>query len=123
MTPHPRHYPVARVVETHDGDTLKLDVDLGFSVHGYVWIRLKNVRAPELTEPTGPQAKLDLEAWLATDAPDGMVSVTTFQTAGSTKEIREQMTFIRYVGVVSSPATGQELNGWLRSRGYTNQGL
>lgn len=121
MTAQVRHYPVARVVTAHDGDTLKLDVDCGFSVHAYVWIRLKGVRAPELAEPTGPQARQDLEAWLATDAPDGLVMVSTFQTAGSVKEINEQRTFIRYLGVVSAP-NGNELNGWLIARGYVDQG-
>ena len=122
MTAQVRHYPVARVVTVHDGDTIRLDVDLGFSVHSYVWVRLRGVRAPELGEASGPQAKQDLEAWLATDAPDGLVSVDTFQTAGSVKEIREQMTFIRYLGVVTSATTGQELNAWLLARGYTDQG-
>lgn len=122
MTAQIRHYPVARVVEVHDGDTIRLDVDLGFSTHHYPWIRLKGVRAPELKEPAGPQAKLDLEAWLTTDAPDGLVAVTTFQVASVAKEIREQMTFIRYVGVVTSPTTGQELNAWLITRGYIDQG-
>ncbi len=121
MSTQVRHYPVARIVDVHDGDTLKLDVDLGFSTHAYVWIRLKGVRAPELSEPTGLQAKQDLEAWLATDAPDGLVAVDTFQAAGSVKEIREQRTFIRYVGVVTTPG-GAELNAWLRSCGYTDQG-
>jgi len=121
MTAQTRHYPVARVVDVHDGDTLKLDVDLGFATHAYVWIRLKGVRAPELSDPTGPQAKGDLQAWLETNAPDGLVMVSTFQIAGSTKEIHEQMTFIRYIGVVTAPA-GQELNAWLIGRGYTDQG-
>jgi len=121
MTTQIRHYPTARVVEVHDGDTLRLDVDLGFSTHHYPWIRLKGVRAPELSEPTGPQAKQDLEAWLTTDVPDGLVMVSTFQTAGSVKEIREQRTFIRYVGIITAPG-GQELNAWLIARGYLDQG-
>ena len=121
MTAQIRHYPVARVVDVHDGDTVKLDVDCGFSVHAYVWIRLKDVRAPELSEPTGPQAKQELEAWLQTDAPDGLVMVDTFQVAGATKEIREQRTFIRYVGIITAPG-GQELNAWMIARGYVDQG-
>lgn len=122
MTVQVRHYPVARVVDVHDGDTLKLDVDLGFSTHYYPWIRLRGVRAPELHEPAGPQARQELEAWLATDAPDGLVEVATFRVAGAMKEIREQQTFIRYVGIVTSPTTGQELNAWLVARGYIDQG-
>lgn len=124
MTSQARLYPVARVAVVHDGDTLKLEVDLGFSTLARVWIRLKGVRAPELKEAAGPQAKQDLEAWLATDAPDGYVVVETFQTAGSgtLKEINERRTFIRYVGVISSPATGGELNAWMRANGYIDQG-
>ncbi len=116
-----RHYPVAQVLTVHDGDTIRLLVDVGFSTLCRVWIRLKGVRAPELSEPTGPQAKQDLQAWLATDAPDGMVEVATFQVAGVVKEIREQRTFIRYVGVVTAPG-GAELNAWLMARGYIDQG-
>jgi endonuclease YncB( thermonuclease family) len=121
MTAQVRYYPVARVVDVHDGDTLRLDVDLGFSTHAYVWIRLKGVRAPELREPTGPQAKRDLETWISTHAPDGLVRVDTFQVAGSAKEIREQRTFIRYVGVISAP-DGSELYPWMVARGYVDQG-
>lgn len=121
MTAQVRHYPVARVVQVHDGDTVKLDVDCGFSVHAYVWIRLKGVRAPELSEATGPDAKRAAQAWFQTDAQDGLVMVDTFQTAGSTKEINEQRTFIRYVGVVTAPG-GSELNAWMIARGYTDQG-
>lgn len=119
--PTSRHYPVARVLQAHDGDTLKLEVDLGFSTLARVWIRLKNVRAPELSEPTGPTARNDTLGWVKDHAPDGYVAVETFQTAGSSKEISEQRTFIRYVGVVTS-TSGDELNGYLRSRGYTDQG-
>lgn len=121
MTAQLRHYPIARVVEVHDGDTLKLDVDLGFSTHTYVWVRLKGVRAPELDSAIGPQARQELLSWLRAGAPDGLVMVDTFQTAGSVKEIREQRTFIRYVGVVTAP-DGQVLNAWLAGRGYTDQG-
>jgi hypothetical protein len=116
-----RHYPVARVVQVHDGDTLKLDVDLGFSTHAYIWVRLKDVRAPELSEPDGPAAHIDVRLWLAEHAPDSFVTLTTFQTGGSFKEIREQRTFIRYVGIIVAD-NGAELNQYLRDKGFIDRG-
>jgi endonuclease YncB( thermonuclease family) len=117
-----RTYPVARVVEVHDGDTLKLDVDLGFSCHAWAWIRLKGVGAPELSEPDGPAAHNDVRLWLAEHAPDNFVTLTTFQTAGAFKEIREQRTFIRYVGIVVAD-NGAELNSYLLAKGYVDRGM
>jgi hypothetical protein len=116
-----RTYPLARVIEVHDGDTLKLDVDLGFSCHMWVWVRLKSVRAPELSEPDGPAARNDVRLWLAEHAPDSFITLTTFQTAGAFKEIREQRTFIRYVGIVVAD-NGAELNSYLLAKGYVDRG-
>jgi endonuclease YncB( thermonuclease family) len=116
------HYPLARVLQVHDGDTLKLDVDLGFSCHTWAWIRLKDVGAPELSEPDGPAAREDVVAWLAEQAPDGWVTLTTFQVAGAFKEIRERRTFIRYVGIVVAD-NGAELNEWLRAKGFVDRGM
>jgi endonuclease YncB( thermonuclease family) len=122
MTPRvSRHYPLARVVEIHDGDTLKLDVDLGFSCHAWAWVRLKSVRAPELSEPDGSAARADVLDWLAEHAPDSWVTLTTFQTAGGFKEIREQRTFIRYVGIVVAD-NGAELNSYLLAKGWIDRG-
>lgn len=119
----PRTYPVARVIEVHDADTLKLNVDLGFSTHAYAWIRLKGVRAPELGTDAGKVARDDTMGWLKDYAPDGYVQVTTFQTSGAFEEIREQRTFIRYVGVIAVGPGGPTLNSYLiDERGYTDQG-
>jgi micrococcal nuclease len=49
-------YPV-RVLEIHDGDTLKLDIDLGLRIHCVDKIRLAHVDAPELMTLPGVQAK------------------------------------------------------------------
>jgi endonuclease YncB( thermonuclease family) len=118
-----RRYPLARVVEVHDADTVRFDVDCGFSVHAYVWIRLAGVRAPELREPDGMAARNDTVMWLAEHAPASLVSLETFQTDGSgaLKEIHERRTFIRYVGVVTAP-NGAELNKYLTDLGFVNRG-
>lgn len=118
-----RVYPLARLLDVHDGDTVKLDVDLGFSTHAYIWLRLRGVRAPELATTEGQLAREECRAWFDIHAPDGYVQVTTFQTRGLFKEIREQRTFIRYVGVVAMGPGGPTLNDYLiTERGYTDQG-
>jgi endonuclease YncB( thermonuclease family) len=116
-----RRYDLARVLDVHDGDTLKIDVDLGFSCHTWVWVRLKGVGAPELSEPDGLTARSDVQLWLAEHASDMWVSLTTFQTAGTFKEIRERRTFIRYVGIVIAD-NGAELNSYLLAKGYVDRG-
>jgi endonuclease YncB( thermonuclease family) len=118
-----RHYPLARVVEVHDADTVRFDVDCGFSVHAYVWVRLRGVRAPELREPDGMAARNDTVVWLAEHAPTSLVALETFQTEGSgaLKEIHERRTFVRYVGVVTAD-NGAELNKYLIDLGFVSRG-
>lgn len=117
----PRHYPVARVLEFHDADTAKLDVDLGFSTHAHVWLRLKGVRAPELSEPGGAEATGEARLWLDQHAPGGYVSVNTFWMPTQAQEINEERSFIRYLGVVFA-ADGADLNSYLQAKGYVDQG-
>jgi endonuclease YncB( thermonuclease family) len=117
----PRTYPVCQVLTVYDGDTLRLDVDRGGHIHTRDWVRLKDVRAPELREPDGPAARGDVAAWLNEHAPDGFVEVTTFWSQGSLKEIREDTTFVRYVAVVRAP-NGADLNAYLLAKGYVDRG-
>jgi hypothetical protein len=47
----------AAVTKVHDGDTIQVDVDLGFHVwHRHVWARIAGISARELTMPGGPEA-------------------------------------------------------------------
>jgi hypothetical protein len=112
-------WPVARVVEAHDGDTVKCLISLGFDVWAQKWIRLQNVRAPELSEADGPKARQDLLDWLAQYAPDSRVQVVTYRTSRPL-EIRFRESFTRYIGVVSRD--GMELNEWLRLKGWIDRG-
>lgn len=112
-------WPTARVVEVHDGDSLKLDVDCGFSLHAYAWIRLLDVHAPELSEGDGAQARQDVLDWLATYAPDSRVQLITYRTS-QPLEVRFRQSFTRYLGVVSRD--GMELNEWLRVKGWIDRG-
>lgn len=47
----------ARVIAVHDGDTCRLDVDLGFRVHADAWIRLAGINTPELHHEGGRAAR------------------------------------------------------------------
>jgi micrococcal nuclease len=48
-----------------DGDTLELDIDVGFRMHYFCKCRLARVNAPEMLEFGGVQARLFVEAELA----------------------------------------------------------
>lgn len=68
----------ARVISVHDGDTISLDVDLGFDVHvARMDVRLAGVDAPELNrvDLLGEKAKASLLTWLATHR--GPYEITT----------------------------------------------
>jgi endonuclease YncB( thermonuclease family) len=113
-------WPVAKVIDVIDGDTLRLDVDQGFSTHAHVAVRLADVRAPELDEPDGPSARNDVLDWLREHAPDSQVQVTT-QKVDRPLEIRFRQSFTRYIGVVVAP-NGAELNSYLRDKGFVDRG-
>lgn len=70
----------AALVDVHDGDTLRMDVDLGFSVHFLTpnprkdlpqSLRIYGHDAPELGRPDklGEQARDAVAAWFALHAP------------------------------------------------------
>lgn len=100
----PREYPVAQIIEIHDGDTVRMWVDQGFGGWQKEWIRLQSVSAQELSKPGGPEAKANLVKIINDNATDGWVKLVTFWSPGSYKEIKEERTFIRYVGRLISHA-------------------
>lgn len=113
-------WPVARLLEVHDGDTVKLAIDHGFGEDAKEWIRLRDVWAPELGEEGGLEATADVRAWFLMHAPNGFVRVTTFRTS-TPLEIRFRQSFTRYIGVITG-FDGDELNAYLLGKGYTDQG-
>jgi len=69
---------LAGVVSVHDGDTLRLNIDLGFKVHNEdMDIRLFGVDAPELKRPDrlGEHSRDALKKWLV-DHPGPWVVTT-----------------------------------------------
>jgi endonuclease YncB( thermonuclease family) len=70
----------ARVTRVVDGDTLIMDLDLGW----HVWrigerCRLRGINCPELDTEAGVVAKKFVAQTLADDAPAGIYSFATFQ--------------------------------------------
>lgn len=65
----------ATVVSVHDGDTLTLDVDLGFFVHVVVPFRLAGINARELAQPGGPEARDHLAMLLPAGAVVTVASI------------------------------------------------
>ena len=54
----------ATVRSVYDGDTIKVDVDLGFSVHLHTSARLLGCNAIELSQPGGVEARDNLRTLL-----------------------------------------------------------
>lgn len=115
-------FPAARLLDAHDGDTVKVAISLGFDIWAHVWVRLVGVRAPELNEPDGPAARQDVLDWWAENAPDGLVKVTTYRTV-TPLEIRLRQSFTRYLGRIVAASNAVELNAWLVARGYIDRGM
>lgn len=81
----------AKVVEILDGDTVRLDIQLGFGVEmSRVSIRMIGVFAPEKNEPGGPEATAKLKELLPLG--DTVILRCVYTVTG-----KEQMSFTRYV--------------------------
>jgi endonuclease YncB( thermonuclease family) len=113
-------WPLAKLLEVGDGDTVKLAIDHGFNEDAREWIRLKDVWAPEESDPGGPEATVDCQNWFREHAADGYVQVTTFRTSAPL-EIRFRQSFTRYIGIVTA-LNGSELNSYLIDKGYVARG-
>lgn len=89
----------AQVIRVIDGDTLIMDIDLGFHVHKVVTIRLADIDCPEPRGDTvneGLAAERFAQVWCQENAP--LVVATDKDRNGDT----EQGGFGRYLGTVWS---------------------
>jgi endonuclease YncB( thermonuclease family) len=100
----PREYPVA-VVRVVDGDSVLVDVDLGFWMTARLSCRLALCNAIELGQPGGPQAKAHLAGLL----PEG--TVTTVRSVGVDKYAG------RFDGWLALP-DGQDASSVMIAAGY-----
>jgi micrococcal nuclease len=80
----------ARLLKVVDGDTIDVDVDLGFDVHIRQRIRLAGVNCPEHGTLAGDNATAYTTQWLAQNGPE-----LTLRTVKDRKE-----KFGRYLGAI-----------------------
>ena len=107
---NPRTYPVAAVVKVVDGDTVDLDVDLGFHIHGNpLRFRLKGVNCAEMGTPGGAAAKRFTVDWLAAR---GSLFVTSWKSPGA---------YGRWEGVITEEGTTGSLNADLVAAGLATR--
>lgn len=79
----------ATVLRVIDGDTIDIDIDLGFAIRQKMKIRLHGINAPETSTPEGKVAK----RWLAEKLPVGTSIVVK-----TVKDRQEK--YGRYLGTV-----------------------
>ncbi len=97
----------ARVDQIHDGDTVRLIIDVGFDATSRKWLRLRRVFAPELKQTGGPTTKQFTSKWLTSLPPATWpLSIDTYRTSGD----NDLVTLERYVAEVRDAATGASLN-------------
>lgn len=104
-----RYGTVVRVV---DGDTLIVNVDLGFSVWTKQRFRLFGIQAPETNTPEGKKSK----AWLASHLPKNEPIVIETIRAPSGKLAK---TFDRYVAILYKD--NLNINNFLVKEGYAKK--
>lgn len=78
----PAYVYAATVESVHDGDTITLDVDLGFRVHIHVSVRLLGCNARELSQDGGKEARDNLRALLPAGTPLTIRSVLVDKYGG-----------------------------------------
>jgi len=106
----------ARAVRVIDGDTIRMEIDLGLSIRAEHSIRVRGINTPELfsgdDRARGRQATDDTEAWIASS---NMGARWPFLI----RTFKDTQTFNRYVADVYDAHTGESLADYLRTKGWT----
>lgn len=115
----------ATVLRVVDGDTLHVDIDLGFRFRFETIIRLYGINAPEMktrrVAPEGVAARQFVIDWLVANATDVMVPATPIHIHGmwpvmlQTRKDRQEK-YGRYLGIVV--ANGSNLNDAMVATGH-----
>lgn len=91
-----RSYPVLGVKEVHDGDTVRLLIDVGFEACHFPWLRVRDLYCPELGKPGGQEAK---EAAVELLEGADQLWVTTFKRPGWTDMEKSFARYIAEIGI------------------------
>ena len=98
----------ARLDRVVDGDTVAVELDQGMGDEKHIEVRLFGVYAPETHEVGGPETAAFVRDWFAAlPAAAWPFVVTTMRMKTAD---REQMTFTRYVAMVTSLDGSRSLN-------------
>jgi micrococcal nuclease len=101
----------AQVASVHDGDTVTLDVDLGFGITKRETFRLARINAPELFGPSKAEG-IAARDFLISQLP--AFKAMTIKTLKSSKGSDSQEKYGRYlvelIGQVPDQSTDQTLN-------------
>lgn len=101
-------YYSAKVLKVVDGDTVWLDVDLGFNVRQEMSIRLWGINAPEMNTPEGKESKRFLQSYLA---------VGQHVILDSRRDKKEK--YGRYLGVIY--VDDVDINAEMIKQGYAKE--
>lgn len=105
----------ARVASVYDGDTLRLDVDLGFSQWNMaVPIRLAGLDAPEIRGVERPQGEASRD-WLIAQIPPGTWVILKTEKDRNHRDKQEK--YGRYLGVIQT-VDGVVLNDVMIDEGF-----
>lgn len=109
MVNFPFSYPLTGTPVVIDGDTVKVELDLGFSLYHKVNIRLAGLNAPEVNTTEGQAVRSSVSAWvLAHTTTQNHWRAITYKSG--------QDKYGRYLATVIAP-NGEELNAWLLDSG------
>jgi micrococcal nuclease len=110
----------AKVTNIVDGDTLDLDIDVGFNVHIYERIRLYGINTPEIhgakakiEKEAGLVAKIFVENWLDANSKNADIILQSFDS----KKLSQEK-YGRWLGVITSINGGISLNDALVENGH-----
>lgn len=110
----------ARLDRVIDGDTIQAEIDKGMGDESHIEVRLFGVYAPESTQPGGPETREYVRDWFLNLPEAAWPFVVT--TLRMKQTDREQMTFTRYVAMVTSLDGSRSLNAdvtaWLDQHDY-----
>lgn len=113
----------ARFVSNHDGDTVTMILDQGFKDEKEIDVRLFGVFAPELSQPGGKECKGFVENWFLSNEIDGQDWNFIVTTIRMKRADAEQMTFDRYVAVITTIDGSDNLNiaiqSFINENGYS----
>lgn len=106
MTITPAWTYAVTVIKVTDGDTLRVDIDLGFDIRKYETIRLHGINAPELNTVEGKAAASWVRLWVAQH--DNLVATT----------IKGNEKYGRWLAVVTATDDGTVLNDNIVTAGH-----